>query len=483
MVVGEMPEGVDLLVVGGGPGGYVAALAAAQQGRKVVLVDADGEDGLGGICVRVGCIPSKALIELASHVHSRAAWHGRGAPAPVDDPVDLERFQAWKDEVVGGLNAGVRGLLKRAGVDVRKGWFRFTRPDQGALVGNPDQPPTHLQFTSAIIATGSRPVELSDLPFDGRRIVSSTEALDLVEVPRSVAVVGGGYIGLELGTALAKLGSSVTIIEALDSLLPTMDPTIGTLVSTRLTELGVDVLTNSRVTNDDGTHLHVTGPDGQLDLAVDLVVVAVGRVPNVDDLGLDVLGVAPRPDGRLPVGTDLLLTPRVAAIGDITPGPALAHKASAEGHVAAAVLSGRAERFEPAVIPAVVFSDPEVAQVGMTAADATAAGHTADTARFPIAASGRARTMGESAGFAEYVADATTGIVLGVTVVGPHASELIAEAALAIEMAAHLEDLAGTIHPHPTMSEVHHEAALVALGRPLHVPAARSRPRSAEGAA
>ncbi len=483
MVVGEMPEGVDLLVVGGGPGGYVAALAAAQHGRKVVLVDADGEDGLGGICVRVGCIPSKALIELASHVHARAGWHERGAPAPVEDTVDMEKFQAWKREIVGGLNAGVRGLLKRAGVDVRQGWFRFTRPDQGALVSNPDQPPTHLQFKSAIIATGSRPVELRDLPFDGKRVVSSTEALDLTEVPRSVAVVGGGYVGLELGTALAKLGSSVTIIEALDSLLPTMDRAIGTLISTNLKEFGVEVLTNAKVTGDDGSHLHVSGPDGQLELAVDLVIVAVGRTPNIDDLGLEVLGVAPGTDGRLAVGTDLLLTPRVAAIGDITPGPALAHKASAEGHVAAAVLSGHGERFEPAVIPAVVFSDPEVAQAGMTAAEATAAGYTCDTARFPVTASGRARTMGESTGFAEYAFDATTGIVLGVTIVGPHASELIAEAAVAIEMAAHLEDLAGTIHPHPTMSEVHHEAALVALGRPIHVPAARRRSTSEEGAA
>jgi dihydrolipoamide dehydrogenase len=481
MVVGEMPEGVDLLVIGGGPGGYVAALAAAQHGRKVVLVDADGEDGLGGICVRVGCIPSKALIELASHVHSRAAWHGRGAPAAGEGLVDLASFQSWKREVVGGLNAGVRGLLKRAGVDVRQGWFRFTRPDQGALVSNPDQPPTHLQFTSAIIATGSRPVELRDLPFDGKRIVSSTEALDLTEVPRSVAVVGGGYVGLELGTALAKLGSSVTIIEALDSLLPTMDRAIGTLISTRLEELGVEVLTNARVTGDDGSHLHVSAPDGEVELSVDLVIVAVGRIPNVDDLGLEVLGVAPGPDGRLAVGTDLLLTTRVAAIGDITPGPALAHKASAEGHVAAAVLSGHAERFEQAAIPAVVFSDPEVAQAGMTIAEAMAAGYTPDTASFPVTASGRARTMGESAGFAEYVFDAATGIVLGATIVGPHASELISETALAVEMAAHLDDLAGTIHPHPTMAELHHEAALVALGRPIHVPAARRR--SVEGGA
>lgn len=483
MVVGEMPEGVDLLVVGGGPGGYVAAIAAAQIGRKVVLVDADGEDGLGGICVRVGCIPSKALIELASHVHAQPAWHGRGAPTPSTEAVDLAKFQDWKKDVVGGLNAGVCGLLKRAGVDVRPGWFRFTRPDQGALVTDPDRPPTHLQFKSCIIATGSHPVELGHLPFDGKRIVSSTETLELTELPKSVAVVGGGYIGLELGTALAKLGSAVTIVEAQDSMLPTMDRAIGTLIAKNLKEFGVEVLTDSKVTGDDGSNLQVEGPNGPVELDVDLVVVAVGRVPNTNDLGLEALGVTPRSDGRLAVGPDLLITPRVAAIGDITPGPALAHKASAEGHVAAAVLSGHTEQFDPTTIAAVVFSDPEVAQAGLTVSEATTAGYQARSATFPLSASGRARTMGESTGFAEYVFDRATGIVFGATIVGPHASELIAEAVLAIEMSAHLEDIARTIHAHPTMSEIHHEVAFVGLDRPIHVPATRRRNTGEGGAA
>lgn len=471
MVVGEMPEGVDLLVIGGGPGGYVAALAAAQLGRKVVLVDGDGGDGLGGVCVRVGCIPSKALIEFASHVNAQSTWHDRGAPAPGTSVVDLEKFQNWKRDVVGGLNNGVRGLLKRAGVDVRQGWFRFTRPDQGALVSDSERPSTHLQFKSCIIATGSRPVELKHLPFDGQRVVSSTEALELSELPRRVAVVGGGYIGLELGTALAKLGATVSIIEARESLLPTMDPNIGDFVGKSVKELGVEVLTNSTVTGDTGTHLQVDSPSGPLELQVDLVVVAVGRVPNTGDLGLDALGVAPAPDGRLQVGTDLLVTPQVAAIGDITPGPGLAHKASAEGRVAAAVLSGQTELFAPAAIPAVIFIDPEVAQAGLTSADATAAGHNAATATFPVSASGRARTMGESTGYAEYVYDGDSGIVLGATIIAPHASELIAEVVLAIEMAAHLEDIADTIHAHPTMAEMHPEAALTALGRSIHIPA------------
>lgn len=473
MVVGEMPEGVDLLVVGGGPGGYVAAIAAAQLGRKVVLVDADGEDGLGGVCVRVGCIPSKALIELASHTYAQKSWHDRGAPSPGGETVDLAKFQTWKRDVVSGLNDGVRSLLARAGVDVRTGWFRFTRPDQGALVTDPDRPPTHLKFASCIIATGSRPIELPHLPFDGKRIVSSTDALELSALPRSVAVVGGGYIGLELGTAFAKLGSAVTIVEAEERLLPTMDPGIGSLVAQHAKTLGIEVLTHSKAAADTGVKLQVDGPDGPLELDVDLVVVAVGRVPNTSDLGLEALGVAPSPDGRLPVGTDLLVTPKVAAIGDITPGPALAHKASAEGHVAAAVLSGHLELFDPVTIAAVVFSDPEVAQVGLTSSGAAVAGYTHATATFPMSASGRARTTGHSDGFVEYVYDETSGVVLGATIVGPHASELIAEASLAIEMAAHLDDIAGTIHAHPTLAEIHPEAALVALGRPVHIPGAR----------
>lgn len=473
MVVGEMPEGVDMLVIGGGPGGYVAAIAAAQLGRKVVLVDADGEEGLGGVCLRTGCIPSKALIELASHVRAQPVWHTRGAPATGTEPADMVKFHEWKDGVVASLNDGVRQLLKSAGVDVRRGRFRFTRPDQGALVTDPDLPPTHLQFASCVIATGSRPAELRHLPFDGKRIVSSADVLNLTELPKCVAVIGGGYIGVELGTALAKLGTTVTIIEEQQTLLPTMDKAVGNLVTKHIKELGVQVLTASTAIGDDGVTLQVDRPSGPITLDVDLVAVAVGRTPNTDDLGLEALGIVPRRDGRLAVGADLLVAPRVAAIGDITPGPALAHKASAEAHVAAAVLSGQRELFDPTTIAAVVFSDPEVAQVGLTAGGASQAGYPAKTATFPLAASGRARTMGENIGFAEYVFDAATGIVLGSTIVGVHASELIAEAALAIEMSAHLEDLAGTIHAHPTMSEMHHEAALVGLERPVHVPAAR----------
>ncbi|KOS57599.1 dihydrolipoyl dehydrogenase [Rhodococcus rhodochrous] len=471
MVVGEMPDGVDLLVVGGGPGGYVAALAAAQLGRKVVLVDSTGPAGLGGVCVNVGCIPSKALIELADTVHDRKAWAQRGV-STAGIEVDMGAFQQWKGGVVSALNNGVRSLLKAAGVEVRTGYFRFSRPDQGVLECQ-DGPPIHLRFESCIIATGSRPVHLSTLPHDGRRILDSSDVLALERLPQSAAVVGGGYIGLELGTALAKLGVEMTIVEALPELLPGVGSSAGTIITKRLRNLGVTVRTGTKVTGDDGARLHLDTPDGPDALEVDTVIVAVGRIPNTDDLGLDALEVAPNEQGLLEVGPDRLLTPRVAAIGDITPGPALAHKASAEAHVAAEVLSGHPATFDPLTISAVVFSDPEVAVTGLTAEDASESGYEVDIASFPLSASGRARTLGEDLGSAYWVFEKGSGTLLGAQIVGPHATELITEAAVAIEMGANLEDIATIIHPHPTMSEALAEAALVGLGRPIHVPLRR----------
>ena len=469
MVVGEIPEAVDLLVVGGGPGGYVAAIAAAQLGRNVVLVDADGPRGLGGACVRVGCIPSKALIELANRTHSAATWAKRGVPPHSGGTPDMAAFQQWKEGVVDGLNHGVMGLLRRAGVQVRHGYFRFTRPDQGALAGDPQAPPQHLQFRSCVIATGSRPAELAVLPRDGVRVLDSTDLLAQRELPASVAVIGAGYIGVELGTALAKLGTAVTLIEAMPRVLPTMPDAASAAVTRRLGELGVILRTGATVAGDDG---HAVLVDSGEPVKVDRVVVAAGRVPNTHDLGLDALGVTALPGGSLPVGADRLLTPNVAAIGDITPGPALAHKASAEARVAVEALSGRRAIFDPAAIPNVVFADPEVAQTGLTLEQARQAGVAVRTATFPVSASGRARTLGEDAGLCEWVVE-TSGIVRGALVIGPHASDLVAEATLAIEMGAHLEDVAGTIHPHPTMSELLAEAALVGLGRPVHVSAPR----------
>jgi dihydrolipoamide dehydrogenase len=471
-----MPSSVDLLVIGGGPGGYVAAIAAAQLGRQVVLVDADGEAGLGGVCVNVGCIPSKALIGLAHATHDISGWGKRGLKVTGEPSVDMKEFQTWKTEVVSGLNIGVRQLLKTAGVEVRQGFFRFTRKDQGVLEFG-EAPPTHIQFNNAIIATGSRPTMSAELPHDGSRILDSSDVLSLEVLPKTIAIVGAGYIGVELGTALAQLGSTVFMIEAADRILPALPATLVAPVARRLAEIGVEVRTKTTVVSDDGKCLTVTTDGVASQIAVDYVVVAIGRTPNTDDLGLEVIGVKPNARGILEVGADLLVTPKIAAIGDITPGPALAHKASAEAHVAAEVLSGHAARFDPTAIPAVIFSDPEIAMTGLTLEEASAAGYSAQVAMFPMAASGRAFTLGDKAGFAQLV-HTTDGVVLGAQIVGPRASEYIAEVTLAIEMGASLQDLADTIHPHPSMSETLPEAARVGLGFPIHVSPKRQRNNS-----
>ena len=468
MVVGEMPEGVDLLVVGGGPGGYVAALAAAQLGRKVVLVDAAGHEGLGGACVNVGCIPSKALIELANTFHGLESWAKRGLETTNASLVHMDDFQKWKIEIIDGLKDGVKQLLSHADVDIRTGHFRFTRPDQGAVEFG-DAPPSHIRFKSCVLATGSRPAVLPNLVRDGIRVLDSTDVLALDELPERIAIVGGGYIGVELGTALAKLGSQVTIIEVAGTLLPSLGKAVGAPVIRRLTQLGVSVRINTTVLSDDGALLKVQNANGEEEtLDVDRIVVSIGRTPNTDDLGLDAIGVSADARGLLTPTLDLLITPRIAAIGDITPGPALAHKASSQAHVAVDVLSGKARVFDPAAIPAVVFSDPEVAIVGLTLAEAQELKIDAEIASFPIAASGRARTLNENSGFAQWVY-AGDGTVVGAQIVGPHASEMIAEAALAIEMGANLEDIAETIHAHPTMGETLMEAARVGLGTPIHI--------------
>lgn len=457
MVVGELGEPTDLLVVGGGPGGYVAALRAAELGREVTLVERGGEARLGGDCLHVGCIPSKALIELAD------AGHRVGMLAPAGLRVDglaydLERFQEWKGETIARLARGVAGLLSARGVRVLEGELSFARPDRAAVRGK-DGSVSFLEFTDAIVATGSRPTVLPALPPDGDRVLDSTGALDLDAVPASVAIVGAGYIGLELGTALAKLGTQVTVVEALDRVLPTVEEALTAPVVRRLEALGIILHLGARAVGLDGDELVVARPDGELRVAAEKVIVAVGRVPNTDGLGLERAGGTVGPDGLVTVGEGHRATSHIAAIGDVVAGPALAHKASAEAVVAADALCGRPAAFEPAGIPAVIFTDPEVASVGLSEAEATAAGLQVAVGTYPYAGSGRAATRHDREGFVTVVVDAAIDMVVGVHIVGAHASELIAEGTLAVEMMASPEDLVGTIHPHPTLSEGLAEAA------------------------
>jgi dihydrolipoamide dehydrogenase len=456
MVVGEIARPVGLLVVGGGPGGYTAAARAAELGLEVVLVEADR---LGGVCLNVGCIPSKALITLAD-LHDRArAAAGRGLPVGTG-PVDLAAAHAFKEGVVTELVGGVRALLK--GVEVVTGTARLL-DDRRVSVESGDQV-SHFQFDTCILAAGSRPVVIPGLAPDGDRVLDSTGALALTELPESLAVVGGGYIGLELGTAYAKLGTRVTIVEALDAVGAGFDADLVKVVRTRLTELGVEVLTSTRAEALTPSGLRVTGPDGAREVPAAKVLVAVGRVPNVEELQLANAGIV-LDGGRIPVDAHQRTSSRrILAIGDLTPGPALAHKASAEGTVAAEVAAGL-DRVMDAHIPLIAFTDPEMASVGLTEDAARAAGTEVVVGRARFAASGRARTLGATEGFVKVVAD-RAGTVLGVHIVGPDASDLISAGVLAVEGALHVDDIVGAVHPHPTLGESLHEAA-VATGRRL----------------
>jgi len=478
MVVGEVAVGADLLVIGGGPGGYAAALRGAAAGRSVTLVE---RDHIGGVCLNVGCIPSKALI----HVADIAALPAEAAAIGVDlaASVDLDRAQAWIGEVVGRLTGGVEQLLRDAGVTVATGTARFATARRLAVTRGDDA--TFYEFKSVVLATGSRPVELPPLPFDGQRVLDSTAALALRRVPERLTVVGGGYIGVELGGAFAKLGADVTIVELADQLLPGMPTGLARALERALRSRGVTIQLGTKVLGTDDDALVVEGPSGEARLPIGpdrgtggagrgdrgdgVVVVAVGRRPNTDSLGLAGAGIALDGDGRIVVGADRRAAADVYAIGDITPGPALAHKATAEAEVAVTAAGGRRAAFDPAAIPAVVFSDPQVATVGLTVEQAREAGADSHAFRFPLAASGRALSLARPEGYVEIVAERGDGTVLGVHMVGAGVAELAAEAALAVEMGATADDLALTIAPHPTLSEALAEAAMGAAGRPLHV--------------
>jgi dihydrolipoamide dehydrogenase len=453
MVMGESAEPVDLLVIGGGPGGYTAALRAAELGREVVLVEK--EDAIGGVCLNVGCIPSKTLIEAADAQLSAR----RLLPETVDALPDLAAWQEHKADVVGGLAAGVSGLLKKAGVRVVQGSARFTSMSRVAVQHGNDAA-SFFEFRHAIIATGSRPIAIPAAPLAGSRIVDSTGALALRTLPKRLVVVGAGYIGIELATAYAKLGSEVTIVELKDRVLPEMPKKFSRPVAKRLGALGVRVHLETSLTSVDEDGASCERDGKKFTLPADVILVAVGRIPNTDDLGLETARITTGASGRIAVGPNQIIPGTdIAAIGDVTDGPMLAHKATAEAVVAAEALCGRKVAFDPAAIPLVVFSDPEVASAGHTQESAKDAGLNVRSVTVPIGVLGRAATMGAVDGFTEIVVDTDTDAVIGVHMAGPHVSDLIAEGVLAIEMACSPGDLAATIHPHPTLSEGIYEAA------------------------
>jgi dihydrolipoamide dehydrogenase len=457
----------DVAVLGAGPGGYVAAIRAAQLGKKTILVER-GE--LGGVCLNVGCIPSKAMIHAAGTVEKtkKAAAYGVTFTGV---QVDMAKLVEWKDSVVKKLTGGVAGLCQNYGVQVVKG--------SGALVA-----PTRLEVTAAdgkhlveakdvILATGSRPIEIPGFKVDGKRVLSSTEALALQALPARTCVIGGGYIGLELGIFLAKLGSQVTVVEMTGGLLPGQDPDLVRVLERSLKKRGVALHYESRALGwkegRDGASVQVETKKGTIDIACDVILSTVGRRPNSENLGFEKVGVKVE-KGFVPVDAQCRTNvPHVYAIGDLAGQPMLAHKASKEAFIAAEAIAGKKSARDWRAVAAVIFTDPEIASVGMTEADAKAAGFDPVVGRFPFAALGRAMAIHDTEGFAKIVADRKTDVVLGVHVVGPGACDLIAEGALALEAGLRVEDLGGTIHPHPTLPEAIMEAAHALHGKSVHI--------------
>ncbi|MBO6900829.1 MAG: dihydrolipoyl dehydrogenase [Rhizobiaceae bacterium] len=457
-----------LLVIGAGPGGYVCAIRAGQLGIDTVVVEAAKP---GGTCLNVGCIPSKALIHAAEEFEKASHWAAGETPLGISvakPALDFGRTIAWKDSVVGRLTTGVAGLLKKAGVKVVVGRAHFR---DGKTVEVETETGTQVIRAEAIvIATGSTPVELPFLPFGGS-VISSTEALALTEVPATLAVVGGGYIGLELGTAYAKLGAKVTVVEAEDRILPLYDAELTRPVSKNLAALGVEVMTGAKARglSKKGDALLVETGNGEKKIAAEKVLVTVGRKPLTEGWGLEEIDLDM--SGRFIRIDDHCRTSMrgVYAIGDVTGEPMLAHRAMAQGEMVAEIIAGKSRGWDKRCIPAICFTDPEIVSAGLSPEEARAAGRDVKVANFPFSANGRAMSRLAEAGFVRILARADNHLVLGIQAVGQGVSELAAVFGLAIEMGATLEDVAGTIHAHPTQGEAFQEAALRALGHALHI--------------
>ncbi len=454
-----------VLVVGGGPGGYVAAIRAAQLGLDTLLVEGDR---LGGTCLIRGCIPSKALIHAAglyAEMTDAAKEEGRfGIHLGTPPRLDFAETVAWKDGVVDRLSGGVGGLLRKAKVRVVVGWAHFS--DAKTCVVETAAGPIAIRAEHVILATGSLAAQLPFLPFGGD-VISSSEALALGEVPRHLVVIGAGYIGLELGSAFAQLGADVSIVEAQDRILPLYDAKLTHPVRKWLDSSGVALHLGAKALGYSGDALQIETATGErMALPADKVLVTVGRKPCTEGWGLENTGIAM--NGAFVAVDDRCATSttNVWAIGDLVGEPMLAHKASAQGEMVAEIIAGRRRRFDPAAIPAVCFTVPEIVSVGIAMAGE---GHV--VGQFPFQANGRALSMdaGDDGGFVRTIADAASGRIVGIQGVGRHISELVGEFAALIEMGATLEDAAGIIHAHPTLGEAMHESALKALGHALHI--------------
>ena len=465
----------QLAVIGGGPGGYVAAFKAADLGMEVTLIDLEPDPG--GVCLYRGCIPSKALLHVAkvlTEAREASDW-GIQFTRP---KIDLEQLRAWKDQVVARMTGGLGQLVSRRKIHYIQGRARLLDAQTlhlQKMAGAAEE----LGFEHAILATGSRPAAIPTLSLDSPRVLDSTSALALPDIPKTMLVIGGGYIGLELGTAYAALGTRVTVVEMTEGLIPPADRDLIKPLAARLEERFERILLNTRVVEmeevEKGVKVRFEDAVGKdSGKTFEKVLVAVGRRPNTEDLGLENTRAQPDRRGFVPVDAQRRTAePTLFAIGDIAGEPMLAHKASHEAAVAVEAMAGHKVAFEPHAIPAVVFTDPEIAWCGLTESQAKEEGRSIQVARFPWAASGRATTLGRNEGLTKLLIDPQTERVLGVGMVGPGAGELIAEGVLAVEMAAVATDLKLSIHPHPTLSETVMEAAEVFFGTSAHLYAPR----------
>jgi dihydrolipoamide dehydrogenase len=469
-----MSESFDIVIIGGGPGGYVAAIRAAQLGMRVACVE--NRDKLGGTCLNIGCIPSKALLQSSEKFEEAAHSFAAHGVKLSGIALDLQAMMARKDKVVGDLTKGVEFLFKKNKITWIKGIGRIAAPGKVSVQLVNGGGTQELAAKSIVIATGSDILGLPGIDIDEKQIVSSTGALALEKVPEHLVVVGGGYIGLEMGSVWRRLGAKVTVVEFLDRITPNMDSETGKLLQRVLTKAGFVFKLGTKVVgavkSKSGVTLQLEPAAGgdKSELKADIVLVAIGRRPFTDGLGLQEIGVALDNKQRVKVDAHYQTNiPGIYAIGDVIAGPMLAHKAEDEGTVLVEMLAGQKPHLNYDAIPAVIYTWPEVASVGKTEEELKAAGIAYKTGKFPFTANSRARTNADTDGFVKILADAATDRVLGVHIIGPDAGTMIAEAALAMEYGASAEDIARTTHAHPTLNEAVKEAALAVDGRAIHI--------------
>jgi dihydrolipoamide dehydrogenase len=465
----ETDFNVDLAIIGSGPAGYVAAIRATQLGLTVACIE---REALGGTCLNVGCIPSKALLDTTEHL----AWirEGAGKVGIVvgDVAVDWPKMQKHRKRVVSASSKGVAYLFRKNGIEHLEGEGGFVEPGLIEVAG--PESTRRVRATSTVIATGSAPIALPGTPFDGQRVISSTEGLAMDHIPASMIVVGGGYIGLEMGSVYQRVGSQVTVVEALETILPGMDAELAAEGFKVFTKQGLDIRTSTLVTKanvtDRGVEVELSAGDESEIASADVMLVAIGRRPVTDGLNLDRVGVTTDDKGFVEVDPHFQTSvPGIYAVGDVIGGKMLAHKGSEEGVVIAERIAGRDSEMDYFPIPGVVYTHPEIATVGLSEEEAKAAGHEIRVGRFPFSANGRARSMNDTVGFVKLVADAQTDRMLGCHILGPRAGDLIAEVVAAAAFRASVEDIALTVHAHPTLAEAIKEAALDVHDEVIHL--------------